>query len=114
MWLRQFDSLELTCQPLFATMAINSKGFPLWVLSLLAFPRLRKREGGVDLVTGIIRPVPLERDLGVNRRTMTTWKARVGSGINPADPGQTTLNPIPTSVTYRNFVPGSDGCLPGE
>jgi hypothetical protein len=92
--------VQLTCQPLFATMAVNSKGFPLWALSLLAIPRFCRREGGVDFLTGIIRQVPFERASEVNRGE--DLGISNGDGKHPAYPGRTFLNLPPTSVICRN------------
>jgi hypothetical protein len=89
------------------------EGLSLLVLSLLAFPGFRKREGGVDFVTGIIQPVPLERELGVDQGDNLGSSSRARN--KPRRPGLD--NPELHTyliITYRNFSPCPDGCLPGE
>jgi hypothetical protein len=94
------DSLQLTCQPLFATMAVNSKGFPLWALSLLAIPRFCRRGGGVDVVTGIVGQVPSERASGVSLGEGLGTSSK--HGRYPSRPGWRLPNLPRTSVIWRN------------
>ena len=63
-------------------------------------PGFRKREGGVDFVTGITRPIPLKRELGVNQGDnleSSSW------GWNkPRRPG---LDDDPERDTYLYYLP---------
>jgi len=85
------------------------EGLSLLVLSLLAFPRFRKREGGVDFVTGITRPVPLERELGVNQAdnlesSSWGWNKPRRPGLDDPEP-DTYLYYLPKFCSWLGRVP---------